>query len=540
MKTRVLWVGEATYLKTGYSVYGHELLSRLHQIPQLEIAELACYAAPEDPRINQVPWKLYPNLPRMDDPKGQQTYNNGNNASGAWLFNDILLDFKPHVVLDIRDVFMFDYEDTSPLREYFSHLIMPTVDSAPQNRQWLDIIARANGVFTYQDWSKDVIKRESGNRINIIDSAPSAADEAFRPLDKAAIKASLGLSDYKIIGTVMRNQPRKSFPELFQAFRQYLDESRRSDVLLYCHTSYPDAGWDFPTLLSEYGLHSKVLFTYTCNNCHSAFASYFSSNLRVCDNCHQAAAEPCNVQVGLDNAGLATIYNLFDVYVQYVSNEGFGMPQLEAAACGVPVLGTDYSAMEDIVRKLAGEPIRVLTKFVDIYTGCYRAIPDNQHFVELLHKVFSLSPEQLSSWGDLTRKQYEKYYSWDETANKWANAILKVNAEYYEQMWNRPAQVRSIPQPNYDMSNKDFAKWLMTDLLGDPTRLNSLMHVRLEKDLNMRCTTNITNGMYFNEMSNLFARPQKTKFDKETAYNHFKDLRERKNEWERRRSTGHR
>jgi glycosyltransferase involved in cell wall biosynthesis len=533
MKIRVLWVGEASFLNTGYSVYAREVLSRLHQHPNLEVAELACYAHQNDPRCNGIPWKIYPVVPNESDPIFNEYQNSIVYQWGGGIFDDVVLDFKPHVVIDIRDVFMFDYQDTSPLREYFYWLTMPTVDSAPQNRQWLDIMSRTDAIFTYQDWSADLIRKESLGRINWVGSAPSSADAAFTPMDKEECKKLFGLEGNKIVGTVMRNQRRKLFPELFRTFRQYLDQSRRTDVLLYCHTSYPDnAGWDFPTLLSEQGLYSRVLFTHICLNCNSVFPDYFRGQQSVCPSCNHYAVYQPNVKKGLDNTALATVYNLFDVYVQYVTNEGLGMPQLEAAACGVPVIGTDYSAMEDVIRKINGKPIRVLTKNLEIETGTYKAIPDNQHLLEVLTESLSLSPNEWNSWSRKTLDGYHRNYSWDKTANKWLNAILKVPIDRYDALWMTPPKIHIPPQPNYEMSNSDFAKWLIVHVLGEPHRLNSLMHLRLEKDLNTNLTDNVMGGLYFNEMSELFARSQKEVFTKQIAYEKFVQLRNRKNHWE--------
>ena len=80
--------------------------------------------------------------------------------------------------------------------------------------------------------------------------------------------------------------------------------------------------------------------------------------------------------------------NCFDVYVQYANSEGFGLPQVEAAACGVPVMGTDYSAMESVLRKLGGTPIRPAALYKELETGCYRAVPNNELAAEKFHEFF--------------------------------------------------------------------------------------------------------------------------------------------------------
>ena len=63
-KPRILWVGEASYLNTGYSVYAQNLLSRLHHTNKYVIGELASYSSVEDQRNSVVPWKIYPNILR--------------------------------------------------------------------------------------------------------------------------------------------------------------------------------------------------------------------------------------------------------------------------------------------------------------------------------------------------------------------------------------------------------------------------------------------------------------------------------------------
>ena len=93
-----------------------------------------------------------------------------------------------------------------------------------------------------------------------------------------------------------------------------------------------------------------------------------------------------NVKQGLTYEQLADIINTFDVYVQYANSEGFGLPQVEAAACAVPVMSIDYSAMTSVVRKLGGTPLPAKTFYKELETGCLRAVPDNHSAAELLEE----------------------------------------------------------------------------------------------------------------------------------------------------------
>lgn len=248
---------EASFLSSGFGTYAKEILSRLHKTNKFDIAEFASYAVVNDSRDRDIPWKFYANAVRENDPRYQEYMSRQDNQFGRWRLEKVLLDFKPDVVIDVRDYWMSYYESISPLRKYFHWILMPTVDSAPQQEEWIDTYINADAIFTYSDWGADIIKKQSYNKINYIDTASPGVDlSVFKMLDnKTEIKLELGIpEDSIIIGSVMRNQKRKLFPELLFSFRKLLDRLEVEDpekakkIYLYLHTSYPDAGWDLPEI----------------------------------------------------------------------------------------------------------------------------------------------------------------------------------------------------------------------------------------------------------------------------------------------------
>ena len=74
MKPRILFCSEFSQLKTGYAVYGHEVLTRLHNSGKYDIYELACYSHHSDPRNQRVPWTTYSILPDEDNQQQLQAY----------------------------------------------------------------------------------------------------------------------------------------------------------------------------------------------------------------------------------------------------------------------------------------------------------------------------------------------------------------------------------------------------------------------------------------------------------------------------------
>jgi glycosyltransferase involved in cell wall biosynthesis len=535
-KKRILLCCEATYLNTGYATYGREVMRRLFNTGKYDLAEFASYGDDTDPRTKEIPWGFYGNLPDLTNKQEVDTYNSvPTNQFGEWQFENVLLDFLPDIVFDIRDFWMIDYQERSPFRRLFNWAIMPTVDAEPQNEQWLSTFSNADAVFAYSDWGRDLLKRESNNVIKCLGSAPPSANAAYTPVEnKINHKISMGFDpSMQIVGTIMRNQRRKLFPDLFEAFRKFLNVSGRSDVYLYCHTSYPDLGWDIPKLINRYGLSSKVIFTYVCQHCEHVFPMFFSDARAKCVRCNSYAAGLSNVQKGVSYQDLSKITNTFDLYIQYANSEGFGLPQVEAAACAIPVMSIDYSAMSSVVRKLEGIPLKVKAVYQELETGCNRAVPDNDYTAAKMNEFFNLSEQDRKKLSDKTKSNFDKHYQWDATAKKWEDYFDSVIVPPSEETWLSPPVIHQpLTQVPENLSPREYVQWLIINVLGDPEKLNSYMEARMIRDLNYGMFIQGTGDTYVNEDSYQFVKPQYESFDKEKAYNMAAQLCNHRNKWE--------
>ena len=535
-KTRILLCNEASFLKTGYATYGREVMKRLFATDKYELAEFASYGRMNDERAVDMPWGYYPNLPDESNEQQVQEYASlATNQFGEWRFEHVLLDFKPDIVFDIRDFWMIDFQERSPFRKFYNWTIMPTVDAEGQNEQWLGTYAGANKTFAYSEFGMNTLLSESGGLINCSETAPPSADAAYQPVhDKVAHKEALGIDgNCKIVGTVMRNQRRKLYPDLFECFRKFLDESGREDVYLYCHTSYPDLGWDIPKLLKEHGICSKTLFTYVCKECGSWFPSFFHDVTVKCQACGSVSANLSNVQNGVETEDLSKIINLFDLYIQYANSEGFGLPQVEAAACGVFVMSVDYSAMSSVIRKLEGEPLKLSTKYLELETGCKRAVPDNHYTVRKMLEFFNLSDEEIARKGAICRKKFIEHYQWDDTARIWDNYFSSVVPSPEDDTWkSKPKIFEPATQVPGHFSNSEYARWLIQEVLGEKDRANSYMEARLIRDLNYGVYIEGTGEVYINEDSTYHNRPNFKPFGVEEAYYAMLKLRDNINKWE--------
>lgn len=155
-KLRVLWIGESSFLKSGYGVYTNEVLKRLHASDKYELAEFGIYGDIRDVRQIDIPWLYYANNP--DIPEQEAIYKaNPRNQFGHWKFEELCLDFKPDVVCTIRDPWMDEFVERSPFRPYYKWAMMPTIDSLGQPKEWLAMYRNCDAAFAYTEFGRDYL-----------------------------------------------------------------------------------------------------------------------------------------------------------------------------------------------------------------------------------------------------------------------------------------------------------------------------------------------------------------------------------------------
>lgn len=164
---------------------------------------------------------------------------------------------------------------------------------------------------------KDVKYAPHGIDTNVLKPEPEKA---------ALLRESMGISqDAFVVGMVANNAgtspSRKSFPQVFQAFAAFRD-------------THPD---------SYLYLHTEVM------------GSYDGLNLLALAQI-SGVPEDAFIAVGQDKYStgtitqehMAAIYSMMDVLANPAHGEGFGVPIIEAQACGTPVVVTDWTAMPEL------------------------------------------------------------------------------------------------------------------------------------------------------------------------------------------------
>lgn len=529
-KKRILFISEAAYLNTGYAKYSKEIISRIYDSGKYDIAEFSIYGSETDHRRSQIKWKNYPNMPSTSNENDVKIYNsNVINQFGAWRFERVCLDYKPDIVFTIRDYWMDSFIYQSPYRRMFSWVWMPTVDASPQNQEWLDVFCDADYILTYSHWAKNVLELQAGGKINTVGVASPSASECFTPLDKKAIREGFNLrNDVNIIGTVMRNQRRKLFPALIEAFSNYLKSSGSKNTYLYLHTSFPDAGWNLAELMYQYGVSSRILMTYVCEKCKNIDISFFRDARKVCNKCGKFSSTPSSVGNGVSDEDLARIYNVFDLYIQCANSEGFGLPQVEAAACGIPIACTNYSAMQDIVNRLGAYPISYST-YKELETGCDRAVPDIQSIVDIFTNFFDRDEEYRFNKSQETRKLFENNYNWDDTANEWMK--IADMCEYGK--WDSPTKIIPIKDIKDEdiKSTLQFFQFIINNYIFYEPHKHSYFTRNILSDIQRGMSKNAYDTYYVSEFSPYSSNRAKP-ITKQAILDVFKNKLHNYNVWE--------
>lgn len=517
---KVLVSADSSLNATGLGKYSYNLCKGLHEDENYEVAELANFGHNRD--RNLVQWKYYGVEPSDNQQEILQYTQDPENRYGKWKFESTLLDFKPDFVVAINDPWMFSYQGKSPYRQYYHWVISPTVDSYPQREDYLSIYSLADSIITYTDWALDVL--DSYNMPNLSKTIRMGVDcEIFKPVeDKAVLKEKFGIpKDAFIIGSIMRNQTRKLLPNLIESFNLFLDsctEEEKKKTFLYLHTTYPDIEcWDIPRFILESKYSNQILFTYKCKTTGEFGCSRYQDARTYSFLSNGITSVLPSGRDGLSNQQLSEVVNLFDLYVQLASCEGFGVPIIEAAACGIPCAVVDYSAMGDAADNLDLFKITGFDLHHDNINGCRRAKINNEEFANELC-LFRRSLEVNSIDYDLANRAKEKY-SWKKCIELWKK-VLSRDRLVNKLAWNSPRKEIKIKKqyPSY-LSNSELLEWLYDNFNPDAAYRYGLQSLSILRHLHY----GVVDGK----------NPQK--FDRDRVFELFTKLAQNINQYEQKR-----
>jgi len=127
---------------------------------------------------------------------------------------------------------------------------------------------------------------------------------------------------------------------------------------------------------------------------------------------------------------LGTLYRGADCFVLPTRGEGWGMPIMEAMACGTPVIATNWSSQCEFFNDKVGYPLRIkgLVPAVTVspyYEGLRWAEPDYEHLRYLMRYVFEHREEAQAKAHNASEFVMHNY-SWNRVIKKMTKRIEEI------------------------------------------------------------------------------------------------------------------
>jgi glycosyltransferase involved in cell wall biosynthesis len=315
---RILWYSNSPHAPSGYGNQTNLFVPRLKNRLDHEVA-IAAFWGLEGCKVESDGITIYPKS--IGSPYGPESM-----AVPA-------LDFKADLIISLMDVWALGagVNGGIPIAPWYpvDHGPLPPpirdrLQPGPQNPFGASGPAMAIAMSRFGE----CMTREAGIDCRYVPHGVDTA--AFAPMDKREARSAIGLPDDGrfVFGIVAANQgapSRKALKEQMEAFARV--HARHPDTLLYLHTRVNAAGYG--------GMGGENLVE-------------MAEQLGINNDNSLACTNQAAYQFGLQSEEMRALYNSFDILTNVSLGEGFGIPILEAQACGVPVVVGDWTAMSEL------------------------------------------------------------------------------------------------------------------------------------------------------------------------------------------------
>lgn len=308
---------------TGFGVVAKQILRGFHSA-EYRVTALGSYS-PDDPRFGaDLPYPIWRCHHHADG--GQEKLEGllkAEEPDVLWINHDI-----GEVGEWVAMARGLGYD--GPIVAYFP------VEGLPLWRGFINIIKAVDVPVTYLQFGAKAIEKEIGKAVEWLPHGVDHVDwRRMSDEERLELRRALGWDGKWVVGYVGRNKRVKAQWRLIYAAAA-LKRMGMEDLLVYLHCRPTEYGWnegfDLQDIVAKLGVEGMI---------HTP-----AQDLPAGQGVPFTGEMPKRAA----DYTLEQLYNCFDLYVHPAEAEGFGLPLLEAMACGVPVAVTnDQLAMTEVV-----------------------------------------------------------------------------------------------------------------------------------------------------------------------------------------------
>lgn len=426
-----------------YGIVSKEIFQRIFDEKKYRIIHHGWFHAD---LATQVPWQVIPT-------KAKQVNNHmeliASDIHGQESFKELMAQIKPDIVWALGDFYMLNHvfaeKKNYPSTQFIGYV---AVDGEPWHTGNVHTVKDADYIYSMSNFGAEILTKLTGKPAKYIWSGvdlnkffPVSKEEKMDLRKKST--NNVFNEDTFVAGFVGKIQYRKQNDKIWE----YVHYMVHGDYIL-CNDCdrVTLMEWDptngtqrHPSKLTTYDINYDYSY---CSHCRSLnitkgkpnnkFYGYVHSPFKPDDSWNpDLLAAIWRVQgkilntknlgsnKGIDEQNMVSIYNLFDMMYYPSGGEGFGMPVLEAMACGIPTMYTNYSSHAEVAANV-GIPIKCT--YVTEHLSCYnRARADTADAVRKTLKIL----DNRSLLENLSAKCIEKAkdYTWDIISKQWSDVI---------------------------------------------------------------------------------------------------------------------
>lgn len=426
-KHKIILQTNAPWLKTGLAENGRILMKYLAKTGKYDLLYYCTQTSIGDPNLNKMPYKAVGCIPNNQNEINQLQQDPGrwrDICYGSHYIDKLIKDEKPSIWIGSDDIWGFGQQYYNA--EWFkkiNSILHITIDSKPILQQAYE---QAKATKNFLSWAKFAIPEMKKNNTDI-DFIYGASDtEKFKPIskqEKIDLRRKFGIDEKATIFIYLgRNQLRKEFGNIIQAFAKFKKEFPHADAKLLFHTSFSERGngWDIPMLLKYVGLKNEdILCTMVCKNCGQWEVRPYAGEDTDCRFCGAKKSQiTVNIQHGVSDEELYQVYGLADASISAFTSGGLEFHNVNSLLCGLPLACTNYSCGEDFCEQNFIYPINWHWR-LEAGTNFIKATNDTDSICNFMKKIYGMKDKDKQELSEKSRDWSKKEFSIETIGAKW-------------------------------------------------------------------------------------------------------------------------